>query len=176
MKTIFLNSVLLILFSTMMSAQEKEDNSPFKNYSASVFNSKAEGLIVVSKLEQNKTNNSVLNQNYAGILIQQIGDYNAATAIINGNSINVNVSQEGTFNELLLNKDARSINQSVLQQGKNNEILDYSFSTNYGINMQMIQKGNDQSIQSYGTNSISKDMKVTQSGNGASVIILNKLN
>ena len=37
----------------------------------------------------------------------------------------------------------------------------------------MIQQGNNQSIQNYGTNSLSKDMKVSQTGNGASVIILN---
>ena len=40
----------------------------------------------------------------------------------------------------------------------------------------MIQNGNDQKIQSYGTNSISKDMKITQNGNGSAIIILNKLN
>ena len=54
--------------------------------------------------------------------------------------------------------------------------MDYSYRTNYEVHNQMIQKGNNQNIKSIGTNSISKDMKVSQAGNGASVIILNKLN
>ena len=40
--------------------------------------------------------------------------------------------------------------------------------------MEMIQKGDNQNIQSIGTNSLSKNMKITQTGNGASVILINK--
>ena len=82
----------------------------------------------------------------------------------------------GNNNEYLLVKEATNITVGINQNGNSNKIDDYSYRTNYDVNTQMIQNGNNQNIKSIGTNAISKDMKVTQIGNGASVIILNKLN
>jgi hypothetical protein len=35
-------------------------------------------------------------------------------------------------------------------------------------------KGNNQSFTSYGTNSLSRDMQIRQTGNGTAIIIINK--
>lgn len=179
MKTICLNICLLIFFSLFANAQEKDDNSGLKPYSTSVFDSKENALSIVSVINTKNTNQLQLQQVQQlsqGVLIQQIGSFNVATANVGASAVNVSVLQNGDFNELSLVKEARTISQQIAQQGKNNSISDYSYRTNYDVKTEMIQNGNDQKIQSYGTNSISKDIKITQNGNGASVIVLNKLN
>ena len=40
--------------------------------------------------------------------------------------------------------------------------------------MELNQNGDYQSIQNIGTNSLSKDMKISQTGIGASIIIINQ--
>jgi len=173
MKTFIFNIVLFFLFSSAFYAQEKEDNSDFKPYSSSVFNSKEKALSVVSNM--NKKEQEDLNSRIqSGVQIQQIGDLNKVLANLKSNDTKVAVDQRGDRNELFLDKNAKTITQSIVQQGDNNKISDFTLRTNYNVNMEMIQKGDNQSIQNIGTNSMSKNMKITQTGNGASIILINK--
>ncbi|WP_029268926.1 hypothetical protein [Flavobacterium sp. KJJ] len=173
MRTFIINSIVFLLFSSVFYAQEKDDNSDFKPYSSSVFNSKEKALSVVSAMDK-KAQNDLNSKIQAGILIQQIGDLNKVIANLKSNELKVAIDQNGDRNLLLLDKDAKSITQNIVQQGDNNKISDFTLYTNYNINMEMIQKGDNQNIQSIGTNSLSKNMKITQTGNGASIILINK--
>ncbi|MBF4491854.1 hypothetical protein IRZ83_04315 [Flavobacterium sp. JLP] len=173
MRTFIINSIVFLLFSSVFYAQEKDDNSDFKPYSSSVFNSKEKALSVVSAMDK-KAQNDLNSKIQSGILIQQIGDLNKVIANLKSNEIKVAIDQNGDRNLLLLDKDAKSITQNIVQQGDNNKISDFTLYTNYNINMEMIQKGDNQNIQSIGTNSLSKNMKITQTGNGASIILINK--
>lgn len=173
MKTFILNSLVLLLFSPVFYAQEKEDDSDFKNYSSSVFNSKQVAFSVVSSMDKKAQNN--LNQKIQpGINIQQIGDLNKVTAILKSGETKVAIDQTGDRNQLFLDKNAKTITQNVVQRGDNNKISDFTLYTNYNVNMELIQKGDNQNIQNIGTNSLSKNMKITQTGNGASIILINK--
>ncbi|MHC0445616.1 hypothetical protein ACWA1F_09395 [Flavobacterium sp. 3-218] len=173
MKAFILNIVFLFVFCPLLSAQEKEDGSEFKNYSSSLFNSKEKAFSVVSNL--NKNEREELNSRIqAGVVIQQIGDFNKVQASLKSNDTKLAVDQNGDKNALILDKNAKTITQSVIQQGDNNKISDFTLHTNYNVNMEMIQKGDNQSIQNIGTNSLSKNMKITQTGNGASIILINK--
>jgi hypothetical protein len=170
---IFILNIVLLLISSGLYAQQKEDNSEFKNYSSSVFNSKEMAMSIVSGLDKKAQKD--LNQNLqSGIQIQQIGDLNKVNAALKSNDLKVSVKQNGDRNDVQLDKSANSITQSVIQQGDNNRLFDYTFKTNYDINMQIVQKGDNQNIQNIGTNSLSKNMKITQTGNGASIILINK--
>ena len=173
MKTFILNIVILLLFSPVFYAQEKEDNSDFKNYSSSVFNSKQVAFSLVSSMDK-KAQNDLNQKIQSGINIQQIGDLNTVIANLKSNEIKVAVNQNGDSNQLFLDKKAKSITQNFVQQGDNNKISDFTLNTNYNVNMEMIQKGDNQNIQNIGTNSMSKNMKITQTGNGASIILINK--
>lgn len=173
MKAIFLNIVFLVFFSVSLFAQKNEENSEFKNYSSSLFDSKEKAFSVVSNLnkkEQNKLNERL----QSGVQIQQIGDYNKVFATLSSNNTKVAVTQNGDSNTLVLDKNAKTITQSVVQQGSNNKISDYTLSSSYNVHMEMIQKGDNQNITNIGTNSLSKNMKITQTGNGASIILINK--
>jgi len=173
MKTFILNMLLLLLFSPVFYAQEKEDNSDFKPYSSSIFNSKEKALSVVSAMDK-KAQNDLNSKIQSGIQIQQIGDLNKVNATIKSNVTKLSVDQKGDYNQLFLDKSAKTLTQSIIQQGDNNKISDFTLHTNYNVNMEMIQKGDNQNIQSIGTNSLSKNMKITQTGNGASIILINK--
>lgn len=173
MKTFILNIVFFLVFSPVFYAQEKEDNSDFKNYSSSVFNSKQVAFSVVSSMDKKAQDN--LNQKIqSGINIRQIGDFNKVTANLKSNETKLAVDQNGDRNQLFLDKNAKTITQNVVQKGDNNKISDFTLYTNYNVNMEMIQKGDNQNIQNIGTNSMSKNMKITQTGNGASIILINK--
>ncbi len=172
MKIFILN--ILLLISPLFYGQEKEDNSDFKQYSSSVFNSKEAALSVVSSLNK-KTPDLPFNSNQPSVvLIQQIGDFNKVNAALKAIESKLSVEQVGDGNELLLDKSAKSITQNVVQQGNNNKITDFTLYTKYNVDMEMIQNGDNHNIQSIGTNSISKNMKITQTGNGASLILINK--
>ncbi|KQB37614.1 hypothetical protein [Flavobacterium aquidurense] len=172
MKNFILNIVFIFLFSSVFYAQEKENNSDFKNYSSSLFNSKQVALSIVSLIDkrgQNELNFKIPS----GVQIQQIGDLNKVTAFLKSNETKIAVDQNGDRNQLFLDKKAKSITQNIVQQGDNNKISDFTLYTNYNINMEMIQKGDNQKIQNIGTNSLSKNMRITQTGNGASIILIN---
>jgi len=169
---IFLLNVLLFI-SPMFYAQDKEDNSDFKQYSSSIFNSKETALSVVSSMNK-KSPETFNNYQSSTVLIQQIGDFNKFNATLQANETYISAGQNGDGNELFINKKAESITQKVIQQGDNNKITDFTLNTSYNVNTEMFQNGDNQSIQNVGTNSISKNMKITQKGNGASIIVINK--
>lgn len=168
-----ISSILFfIFFSSIIYAQEKDINSEFKNYSSSVFNSKEAALSLVSILDH-KAQNDLNSRIQAGVQILQVGDFNKANAFLKSDETKVAITQNGESNELLLVKNAKTITQNVLQQGDSNKISDFTLHTNYNVNMEMIQNGDNQNIQNIGTNSLSKNMKITQTGNGASIILIN---
>ncbi|WP_281631875.1 hypothetical protein [Flavobacterium luteolum] len=167
--------LILILSSGFCTAQNQSDykNDDFKNYSSSIFNSEEKALSVVTGMNT-KAQDNLKSKIQTGIQIQQIGDLNKVHANLKSNETKVAVTQNGDYNTLLLDKNAKTITQNVVQQGNNNRITDYTLYTKYNVNMEMIQNGDNQNIQNIGTNSLSKNMKITQTGNGASIILINK--
>lgn len=152
-------------------SQEDQSNTTFSSYSSSLFDSEENSLYVVSAMNNN-LNSNPLNQN--SVTIQQIGDYNVINATVNSENSNLLINQNGINNSIDLTKNAAELTQKMSQIGNNNTINDFTYYTNYKVNMEMNQNGNNQSIQNIGTNSLSKDMKISQTGNGASVIIINQ--
>jgi len=171
MKSLFFYTVTAFLLSIQVAvAQDEEENIGFNQYSSSVFDSKQNALNLVSKLPSTTPTQTFIP---SGILIQQIGDFNTFNANLKTENVSISLLQNGYDNSVMLDKEAKSISQKIIQDGNNNQISDFTYYSRYDVNMQMIQQGSNQNIQSYGTNSLSKDMTVTQTGNGASVIIIN---
>jgi len=107
------------------------------------------------------------------LYIRQVGADNNLNVNLKANFIKVELIQNGDYNNLELDKEANSIKQKILQEGTNNSIKDFAMQSNSNVNMEFLQQGNNQKIENYGSNSISENMKVIQSGNGAAVIIIN---
>lgn len=168
MKRIYIYSILISLCCTSsIFSQSYDTNFFFERYNSIIFQTNNDAL-------NNKTNS--FNNRTPGILIQQIGEYNASSITVTSKETSISLTQNGDNNDYLLVKNAAKIKANVIQNGNSNSINDYTRATNYDTNSQMIQNGNNLNIKSIGTNSISKDMKVNQVGNGASIIIINKTN
>jgi hypothetical protein len=131
---------------------------------------KAETQLIVSN-QYEKGNGSIDSIN--GVYIQQIGNFNSANINIKANRTEIKLNQQGYGNSIAISKEAVSVQQRIIQKGHNNTIFDFGGYSNDAVSIDFIQKGNNQSIHSFGTNSLSKDMKITQSGNGSTVILVN---
>lgn len=174
MKSLFFNIIIVCFSFVYVSyAQGNEGNNDYiQNRSFLLFST--ENLLLASNTIINQEDLLVTKRLQRDVMIQQIGSFNYVNANLKTKDINVVLVQDGTENQIFIDKNANSIKQKIVQDGRNNYIKDFSLYANYDINMEIIQKGSNQNIQNYGTNSLSRNMKIVQSGNGASVIILNK--
>lgn len=161
----------LTFFTQFVFSQEENKNADFNQYSSSLFDSEENALFVISKFPKESNTIQVNNNN---VNIQQIGNYNVINANVVSDNSNLVLIQNGLNNTLNIDKTANEINQKITQLGNNNTISDLTYYTNYKVNMEMNQNGNNQNIQNIGTNSLSKDMKISQTGNGTSIIIINQ--
>lgn len=91
---------------------------------------------------------------------------------INNNLNLLSINQVGASNVVDIKKGARD-SQQVNQYGKDNY---YSFMDYYNTaptNMSVLQQGNANSLQIYGTNSFMKNIKITQKSNYKTIIVRN---
>jgi hypothetical protein len=165
----------VIISTTLVFSQENKGNIGHNESGFSAFDSKEKTLQFVSEnyLTAKKEMPFENLIQSGGLNIKQIGDYNNLNINLKGEFVKLDVIQNGDNNQLELDKEANAIKQKVIQEGQNNSIKDLSMYANSNVNMELIQQGNNQNIQNYGTNSISENMKVIQSGNGAAVLIIN---
>jgi hypothetical protein len=171
--------ILLIMFSfsQFVFCQNNNEDKDGKAYNSLTDLSKDFRYHLVAQIANPNINSSSemnLRQNNS-LNINQIGDYNTVAVNLKAQLVDLDILQYGDENTFQIDSQGFNFKQRVVQQGQNNTIKDVSRYNNRGIdvNMEFIQKGNNQNIQNYGTNSMSKDMKVIQKGNGASVLIIN---
>ena len=165
----------VIISSSLVFSQENKGNIGHDESGFSAFDSKEKTFQFVSETYLTSKKEIPFENliQSGGLNIKQIGNYNNLNLNLKGEFIKVDIVQNGDNNQLELDKEANSIKQKVVQDGQNNSIKDLSMYANNNVNMELVQQGNNQNIQNYGSNSISENMKVIQSGNGAAVIIIN---
>lgn len=166
-KCIFL---FTIFFSQIVLSQQENDAG--SNASIIVPNGDL-AYIIASSNDAAANNKPTENpKSRDGVLIEQIGDFNFVYTNIKANSIAVQVTQEGDYNFYELIKEANVIKAKAMQKGQNNVTLHNALYTGYDLYMETVQQGNNLEIQSIGSNSISDNMKIIQTGTDASVIII----
>jgi hypothetical protein len=116
-------------------------------------------------------NNYLLNNNL--IQVKQVGFNNYSAVTIKSENYEIAVNQNGFNNYLDLYKNTGDLNQSVSQSGSNNFISDFSLYSASSIDMSINQEGNNLTLFNNGTNSISRDLKITQTGNSGTIYIFN---
>jgi minor curlin subunit len=173
MKAFTLYSIVFLFLSSGVYAQkEYNQNMDYGNDPSFLFLKNAEFYkfsAVANNSQKEIENKSLAN----GIIIQQVGKFDQVDINVKGKKISIAAVQEGDNNKLSLYKNGAEINQKILQEGNRNTIQDYTFYTTNNVNMEMVQRGDNLQIKNFGSNSISNNMKVTQLGKGANVIILN---
>lgn len=121
---------------------------------------------------QNQINQYIKSRNI--VTVSQIGNYNQANLTIISNNANVTAQQTGNTNYMNVYKKADEINQSYTQTGNNNYISDYSLYTRGVASMSINQNGSNLTVFNSGSNSISKDLIINQSGNSGTIFIFNR--
>ncbi|TDW52472.1 hypothetical protein EV144_1011162 [Flavobacterium sp. 270] len=125
----------------------------------------------------NRNQNQTVNQYIKSrniVTVAQIGNYNQANLNIISNNAYVTAQQTGNNNYMNVYKKADEINQSYTQTGNNNYISDFSMYSRGLTSMAINQDGNNLSVISTGSNSISKDLIINQTGNSGTIYIFNR--
>lgn len=167
--------LFVLIFSQVVFSQMKNEYGS----DASIIIPNGDLAAIVSSINDDSANNGntkLIDQSTGknGILITQVGDYNYAYANVASRTMDVQVSQEGDYNFYeLIKMSGNKVKLKVEQMGASNYIMNNSLYSGYDINSENVQKGNDLTIQSIGSNSISSNMKIAQTGTGASVIVIN---
>ena len=169
LKTSIFLFALLVLFKLNASAQ---DNRP--DFSVGIWHLMQREYISNQNNEVGiiQSENQFVEKNNL-IQVTQIGFSNQSNVEIISENYRFEVEQTGNNNYLNVYKNANVVNQSVVQTGNNNSISDFSFHAGNPINMSIQQEGNNLSIFNNGSNSISKDLKITQTGNSGTIFIFN---
>ncbi|MFV8368055.1 hypothetical protein [Flavobacterium sp. LB2R40] len=157
--TLFINGQVLQTNEFSLGLYELVDkvkNSNFNN----------DGIGQVEPLDKYLQNNNLIQ-------IAQVGFNNYATLNVKAANYEIAIHQNGYNNYFNMYKNTSDLNQSVSQLGSNNFISDFSLYAEGSINMSINQEGNNLSLYNNGTNSISKDMKITQTGNSGAIYIFN---
>lgn len=106
--------------------------------------------------------------------ITQIGNQNWNQNTIIANQSNIQVYQNGQFNATDIYRMENEVNEFIIQNGDNNSIHEMVIGSYNSTTNHLIQNGDNNRITSFGSNSISQDLKIHINGNNTSVIIINR--
>ncbi len=130
-------------------------------------------LATTNNRNQNQARNQYIISNNI-VKVAQIGNYNQANLTIISKNAYVTAQQTGNNNYMNVYKNADEINQSYIQSGNNNYISDFSLYSRGTNTMAINQEGNNLSVINSGSNSISKDLIINQSGNSGTIYVFNR--
>jgi hypothetical protein len=164
--------LLALIFPSVLMAQEELLNVADD---ASTTLMAKELLIRNNKIKiENSQNTNQFLQNNNLIQIQQIGNYNYSSIYVRSNEADVQVNQFGDNNYSNVYRNAYELKENINQTGNNNFISDFSVYSDEPVNTTFNQNGNNLTLYSTGSNSISKNLQINQTGNSGTVYIYNR--
>jgi hypothetical protein len=120
---------------------------------------------LTATISQNQTNTAI---------ITQIGNQNHNQNTIIANQSIIQVYQNGHFNLTDIYRVENEVNEYIIQNGSGNSINEMSIGNYNTIDNQYIQNGNNNRITSFGSNSISENLKIQINGNNAAIIVISR--
>ncbi|WP_430612926.1 hypothetical protein [Flavobacterium sp. JP2137] len=160
------NIMALVLFSLPMlvQAQSKEDAAYHQVIRVTTTNQ--------TQPEQSNNFKAARGQQNA-VFITQIGNKNTVDSHVKSATDTSTYYQYGNQNTILATVNALEVQQDIRQLGDDNRFEKYSFDATMANQIQVIQEGNNQEINVFGSNSMSKDMKIHVQGNDKTIIVRN---
>ncbi|WP_340198995.1 hypothetical protein [Ascidiimonas sp. W6] len=118
-------------------------------------------------------NNAFLNPitNNSQVYILQQGAFNSATVTSIGSDIEISILQNGDRNAATVKTENVSLQENILQNGNNNSVISYYFGYDQPVTSEVIQNGNNLTLEKYGVNSYTDRIRVNMEGNSRTVII-----
>lgn len=118
---------------------------------------------------------SIIPQTHTNItIITQIGSQNFNQNTIIANQSLIQLYQNGHFNSTDIYRVEAEVNEFIIQNGNGNTIHEMSIGNYNTIDNHYIQNGDNNRITSFGSNTISENLKIQINGNNASVIVINR--
>ena len=139
-------------------------------------NSQSEKRIINQNLIDYKLTTVISQSQTNSALITQIGNQNYNQNTIIASQSFIQVYQNGHFNSTDIYRFEAEVNEFILQNGNGNTIHEMSMGNYNTIENQYIQNGDNNRITSFGSNTISENLKIQINGNNTSVIIINRWN
>ena len=159
------------MFFTISFVEAQELNSPVNSLYLVSKDLIYVGNNKIGQVQQSSNIQLLSNNNL--IHISQIGFNNYSDISVHNENSTILIGQYGLNNYVSVDKNAYDLTQSVTQYGNNNYVSDFSLYTSGSINMAIHQEGNNLTLFNNGSNSISKDLKITQTGNSGAIYIFN---
>lgn len=152
---------VFVLFFQIIHAQYNYDNNK----------------VMLHQISSNE--NQIINEKITTqVIINQIGIQNQVEFNINKDNLNSNylVFQEGYLNKINVIKPFSNLENEefYFQKGTNNYISKNVFFSNSSNVNSITQYGNNLSFQSYGSNAISNNIQIFQSGNFGNILMFNR--
>ncbi|XLS27909.1 hypothetical protein ACJD0Z_11950 [Flavobacteriaceae bacterium M23B6Z8] len=109
--------------------------------------------------------------NNSQVYILQQGAFNNASITTIGADIEISILQNGNRNQATIQTDNVSLNERVLQNGNDNTVISYYFGYDQPVTSEVIQNGNNLTLEKYGVNSYTDRIRVNMQGEARTVII-----
>src|SRR5690625_2029531 len=106
------------------------------------------------------------------VYIRQVGEGNYAQAQVKSQQAHVDYRQQGNNNYINFDVQAPHVEHVVHQTGNSNRAFGFMTAEDQS-NLQLLQSGNNQHFEQFGSNSIGDKMQVKMSGNTHAVIVRN---
>lgn len=169
--------ILFLFFLIYHNLKAQHDNvlsSRTFNLQDNVLNNNMNQVLNIVKMDFVSLEKNSLDFLIEDIHINQIGDYNKSQVYVKTSHADLTLTQYGANNGISFYKSNPELKQIIQQAGNSNFVSDFSINSNYKVDMQVNQQGNNLTLFNNGTNSISKEMKITQTGNFGTIFIYNR--
>lgn len=147
--TVIQTILLGLFFAINVASQQPKKNNFWTNVTEDVM-LKELAILNKNQIQNSEINNKEVLKKNNTVYLKQYGF---------GNVSEINQSLQTT--------------QQVQQVGKNNYYSFYDYYNNTPIKLNVVQNGNENSLQVYGTNSLMKGAKIVQNSNNQNIIIKN---
>lgn len=147
----------IVLFTSLVAFGQTNEAAP-----VAIDAPNQENFNLLNQSRGNQNAGTPLNNT---VSIEQIGDANTSLINVTSSSSIVQVSQIGNNNSTAILLRGSNINHRVNQRGNNNSVLDIVPGVTNDVGLDIVQRGNNLSFQRIGVNSLTKDIRVRQSGN-----------
>lgn len=164
MRCISMITVIFLIFSGITEAQ---------NYNSPIIKGDDlnRNILFIEQVRNNLRGTSLVENS---IFLNQIGERNLSDVLIIADKSEVSIYQNGNDNEVNLKVKAGEVTENIIQIGDNNYFVDISLlKSSTPREIDIYQKGKDQSIIMTGSNNLSDKMKIKQKGNNSMLIINN---
>ena len=174
-KSVFVIFLALGLgFSCFAQDKTQIDNSKTKRVSDIYsYKQSTSNYLLLNQVESNISDyrSNTVNNVRNVTIIQQVGSQNQAVANNNSDISNINYLQVGDSNIIESTSFIENTAERLIQTGNNNSINSFSFGNVDASSLQILQNGNNQIFEKFGTNNLTDNLTLRVSGNNQTVII-----